>query len=213
MIDISALPVFLVAVAALLVVPGPDFVLISSQSVARGARFGIACSLGIFGAGILQTLLVALGLGKVMETWPLVATVVRLLGAAYLVYLGTKLLLVWYRQRAIPEHSVPAKTQSAAVLLMVGLTNNLLNPKALLFFSVFIPQFVDPSIGSSSAQIAVWGGLLSLLALAYNILLSVLFSAVRSLRIDVPRLQKHGQGVLGVLFLLLAARLSWARAA
>lgn len=213
MIDLSALPVFLVAVTALLVVPGPDFVLISSQSVSRGARFGVACSLGIFVAGIVQTLLVAIGLGKVMETWPLVATIVRLVGAAYLAYLGTKLLLVWYRRRAIPEHTTPAATQSVTALLVVGLINNLLNPKALLFFSVFIPQFVDPSIGSPSAQIAIWGGLLSLLALTYNILLSLLFSAVRSLRIDVPRLQKHGQGVLGVLFLLLAARLSWARAA
>jgi threonine/homoserine/homoserine lactone efflux protein len=213
MIDTSALPVFLVAVAALLAVPGPDFVLISSQSVARGVRFGVACSLGIFVAGILQTFLVAVGLGKVMETWPLVATVVRLLGSAYLAYVGANLLLVWYRRRAIPEPAVPAATQSAAALLVVGLLNNLLNPKALLFFSVFIPQFVHPSIGSPTVQIAVWGGLLSLLALAYNILLSLLFSAVRSLRIDVRRIQKHGQGVLGVLFLLLAARLSLARTA
>lgn len=213
MIDFSALPVFLVAVVALLVVPGPDFVLISSQSVSRGARFGVACSLGIFVAGIFQTLLVAVGLGKVMETWPLVATVVRLVGAAYLTYLGSKLLLVWYRRRAIPEYAAPAATQSATALLVVGLMNNLLNPKALLFFSVFIPQFVVPSIGSPSMQIAIWGGLLSLLALMYNILLSLLFSAVRSLRIDAPRLQKHGQGVLGVLFLFLAVRLSLARAA
>jgi len=213
MIDLSALPVFLAAVTALLVVPGPDFVLISSQSVSRGARFGVACSLGIFVAGIVQTLLVAVGLGKVMETWPLVATVVRLVGAAYLAYLGIKLLLVWYRRRAIPGHSAPAATQSVAALLVVGLMNNLLNPKALLFFSVFIPQFVNPSLGSPSVQIAIWGGLLSLLALTYNVLLSLLFSAVRSLRIDVPRLQKHGQGVLGILFLLLAARLSVARAA
>ncbi|HSW06004.1 LysE family translocator [Aquabacterium sp.] len=213
MIDISALPVFLVAVAALLVVPGPDFLLISSQSVSRGARYGVACSVGIFLAGVLQTLLVAAGLGKVMETWPVVATAVRLLGAAYLAYLGIKLLLTWCRGRAVPEQRVPVATQSAAVLLVVGLANNLLNPKALLFFSVFIPQFVDPGLGSPSAQMAIWGGLLSVLALAYNVLLSLLFSAVRSLRIDVPRLQKHGQGILGVLFLLLAARLSWAKAA
>lgn len=213
MIDISALPVFLAAVAVLLAVPGPDFVLISSQSVSRGARFGIACSIGIFLAGIIQTLLVAVGLGKVMETWPLVATAVRLLGAAYLAYLGVKLLLAWYQRQEIVEHTVRAPAQSPAVLLVVGLTSNLLNPKALLFFSVFIPQFVDPSIGSHSAQIAVWGGLLSLLALAYNLLLSFLFSAIRSLRIDVPRLRKHGEGILGVLFLLLAARLSSARAA
>jgi threonine/homoserine/homoserine lactone efflux protein len=213
MIDISVLPVFLVAVGALLLVPGPDFVLISSQSVSRGARYGIACSLGIFLAGLLQTLLVAAGLGKVMEAWPVVAIAMRLAGAAYLAYLGVGLLLSWRRRREAHEHDVPATTQSAASLLVVGLANNLLNPKALLFFSVFIPQFVSPSIGSPSAQIAIWGGTLSLLALGYNILLSLLFSAFRSLRINMPRLQAHGQGILGVLFLLFAARLSCARAA
>jgi threonine/homoserine/homoserine lactone efflux protein len=213
MIDISALPVFLAAVVVLLAVPGPDFFLITSQSVSRGARYGAACSVGIFLAGILQTLLVAVGLGQVMETWPLVATAVRLIGAAYLAHLGIKLLLAWRRQHEIQEHETRGPAQSARVLLLVGLANNLLNPKALLFFAVFIPQFVDPSIGSSTAQIAVWGGMLSLLALAYNLLLSVLFSAVRSLHIDIPRIQHHGQGVLGVLFLLLAARLSWSRAA
>lgn len=213
MIDVSVLPVFLVAVAALLLVPGPDFVLISSQSVSRGARYGIACSLGIFLAGLLQTLLVAAGLGKVMEAWPVVATAVRLLGAAYLAYLGIRLLLSWSRRQGVRDQDVSATTQSAASLLVVGLVNNLLNPKALLFFSVFIPQFVNLSMGSAAAQIALWGGLLSVLALIYNILLSLLFSAVRSLRIDMPRLKVHGQGVLGALFLLLAARLSLAKAA
>jgi threonine/homoserine/homoserine lactone efflux protein len=213
MIDISVLPVFLAAVAVQLLVPGPDFVLISSQSASRGARYGIACSLGIFLAELLQTFLVAAGLGKVMAAWPAIATAVRLVGAVYLAYLGIRLLLSWSRRREVHEHDVPATTQSAANLLVVGLANNLLNPKAFLFFSLFIPQFVNPSIGSPSTQIAIWGGVLSLLSLGYNILLSLLFSVVRSLRINLPRLQAHGQGILGVLFLFFAARLSCARVA
>lgn len=213
MIDTSELPIFLAAVVALLVVPGPDFVLISSQSVSRGASYGVACSAGIFLAGILQTLLVALGLGAVMETWPLVATIARLLGAAYLAYLGVRLLLAWHRQQELRDQDAPKAAQSMVGLLVVGLGSNLLNPKALLFFSVFIPQFVDPEIGSPSTQIAVWGGMLSLLAFIHNVSLSLLFSSFRLLRVDLPRLQKHGQGILGALFLLLAARLSLAKTA
>lgn len=214
MIDISALPVFLAAVVALLIVPGPDFLLITSQSISHGARHGAACSAGIFLAGLIQTLLVAVGLGQIMEAWPIVATFIRLAGAAYLAYLGVKLLMAWRRQQEFSEQRTPATpAQSMRTLLLVGLANNLLNPKALLFFSVFIPQFVDPGLGSPTAQIAIWGGILSLLALVYNLLLSLLFSAARSLRIDIPGIQRHGQGVLGLMFLVLAARLSWTRAA
>lgn len=214
MIDTSALPVFLAAVVALLIVPGPDFVLITSQSVSHGVRHGAACSAGIFLAGILQTLLVAAGLGQIMEAWPLAATAIRLAGAAYLAYLGVKLLLAWRRQPERLEHRTPvASAQSIRALLLAGLANNLLNPKALVFFSVFIPQFVNPGLGSSTVQIAIWGGMLSLMGLAYNLLLSLLFSAARSLHINVPGVQRHGQGVLGLVFLVLAARLTWARAA
>jgi threonine/homoserine/homoserine lactone efflux protein len=214
MIDTSALPVFLAAVAALLIVPGPDFLLISSQAVSHGARHGLACSLGIFLAGVAQTLLVALGLGQIMEAWPVVATAIRFLGAAYLAYLGIKLLLAWRNHHDV-QHltSQPIVAQSPRTLLVVGLASNLLNPKALLFFSVFIPQFVNPGLESPTTQILVWGGILSVLALGYNVLLSILFASVRTLRIDAPNIQRHSQGVLGLLFLALAARLSWTRAA
>jgi threonine/homoserine/homoserine lactone efflux protein len=112
----------------------------------------------------------------------------------------------------VSEYFISAPTQSAASLLVVGLVNNLLNPKALLFFSVFVPQFVNSSIGTPTAQIAIWVGMLSLLALGYNILLSLLFSWLRSFRMDLSRLQAHGQCILGVLFLALAARLTWVKA-
>lgn len=211
MIDYAALPVFLTAVAALLIVPGPDFFLITSQSVSHGARYGAACAVGIFLAGVLQTLLVAMGLGQVMETWPMAAMGVRLVGAAYLAFLGIRMLLAWHQQPHTPSGNTAVARQSPRVLLMVGLANNLLNPKALLFFSVFIPQFVDTSLGSSSSQIAIWGGLLSLLALAYNLVVCLLFSAARALPLNLSPVQRHGQGVLGLLFLVLAVRLSWSK--
>jgi threonine/homoserine/homoserine lactone efflux protein len=211
MIDTSVLPFFLAAVATLLIVPGPDFVLISTQSVSRGARYGMACALGVFLAGILQTCLVAAGLGKAMEAWPIVATAVRLGGAAYLAYLGIRLVISWRRRRAELADVSPSNVQSARTLLAVGFANNLLNPKALLFFSVFIPQFVNPSLGSSEVQIAILGGMLSLLAFGYNVLLSLVFSSMHSFRIDLSSFRTHGDGILGVLFLLLATRLSLAK--
>jgi len=146
-----------------------------------------------------------------MEAWPIVATAVRLGGAAYLAYLGVRLIISWSRRRAVPADVSPSNVQSARTLLAVGFANNLFNPKALLFFSVFIPQFVNPNLGSSEVQIAILGSMLSLLAFGYNVLLSLVFSSMHSFRIDLSRFRTHGDGFLGVLFLLLATRLSLAK--
>ena len=88
MLDASVLPTFLLAVFVLAVVPGPDLALIVAHALARGARAGVWCSVGIAVAGFLQTALVALGLGHLMQHMPVIAEVVRLVGAAYLLWIG-----------------------------------------------------------------------------------------------------------------------------
>jgi len=215
MIDVQLLPLFLSAVLALLIVPGPDMLLISAQSMQRGARYGIACSVGVMLAGLLQTLLVALGLGHVMESWPAVATAVRWLGAAYLAYLGVRLLWAWHRAGAQPQGPTPAAGAGLGPgrLVLIGLANNLLNPKALLFFALFLPQFTSPALGSQPLQLATLGLLLTFIAFGFNVLASLLFASLRRLRIASAGLQRHGNGVLGALFLLLASRLALGKAA
>jgi threonine/homoserine/homoserine lactone efflux protein len=214
MIDPQTLPLFLSAVFALLIVPGPDMLLISAQSMQRGARHGIACSVGVMLAGLLQTLLVALGLGHVMESWPVAATAIRWVGAAYLGYLGMKLLWAWHRAGAPQQGAarVVGADLGLGRLVAIGLANNLLNPKALLFFALFLPQFTSPALGSQPLQLATLGLLLSFVAFGFNLLASFVFASLRSLRLDSPRLQRHGNGVVGALFVLLASRLALGKA-
>jgi threonine/homoserine/homoserine lactone efflux protein len=209
-IDTAILPLFLSAVIALVLVPGPDFLLITTQATSRGLKYALACALGIALAGVLQTALVALGLGKLMETWPVVANLVRLAGAMYLAALGVSLLRAWWLKRLTVDIALAPKPleRSTLSLFFAGLVSNLLNPKALLFFSVFIPQFVNPSIGSSSIQIAILGVLLTLIALLYNLALSIVFAQFRHLRISRGAVARHGEGLVGVLFLFLAGRLA-----
>jgi threonine/homoserine/homoserine lactone efflux protein len=216
MLDVHALPLFLSAVFALLIVPGPDLLLISAQSVQRGARCGIACSVGVMLAGLLQTLLVSLGLGHAMESWPALASAIRWVGAAYLAYLGCRLLWAW---RASADAGGPAAARAATAapslrsLVLIGLANNLLNPKALLFFALFLPQFTSPELGSQPLQLATLGLLLTFIAFGFNVLASFIFASLRSLRVDSPRLQRHGNGLVGALFVLLASRLAFGKAA
>jgi threonine/homoserine/homoserine lactone efflux protein len=83
-LDPAVLPVFFLAVLALAVAPGPDLTLIVSHALARGARAGVWCSVGIALAGFLQTALVAFGLRHLMQRMPVIAEGVRFVGAAYL---------------------------------------------------------------------------------------------------------------------------------
>ncbi|MDT9000837.1 LysE family translocator [Paucibacter sp. APW11] len=213
-INPDVLPAFLAAVAVLMLVPGPDFFLITSQAATRGARYGAACALGIGAAGLLQTTLVAAGLGHLMETWPSIATAVRWAGAAYLGWMGLSLLRRWWRERRLPVEAVAGRPEVRSVtqIFMAGLLNNLLNPKALLFFSVFIPQFVDPAFAAAPLQLATLGLLLTLLALLFNLAVALLFAQLKQLRLGRGALSRHGNGLIGALFVLIAGRLALARA-
>jgi threonine/homoserine/homoserine lactone efflux protein len=214
LIDTSNLPVFLGAVAVLLIVPGPDFFLITTQATARGTKYGIACALGIGLAGLVQTALVALGLGKTMEAWPVVATAIRMAGAAYLAVLGISLLRSWWRRRnadGLRQVAVLVE-RSTKSLFLAGIANNLTNPKSLLFFSVFIPQFVNPTLGSASTQIAILGTLLTVIASLYNLAIAFVFGQFKRLDSGRGLIARNGEGVVGIVFLLLAGRLAASRA-
>jgi len=207
MIDISVLPAFFIATIVLALSPGPDLLLISAYSSARGFSSGILISMGIFIAGIIQTLLVAFGLGQIMQTMPAIALAVKMIGTLYLAWLGINLLLAWFTRRDLPQQQESIVSLTPKQLISRGLINNLMNPKALLFFSMFLPQFISSAHGATP-QILLLGTLLSFIALLVNAIVSVSFSQLGRSLIGGPGITKHMDGVLGAVFLGLAARLA-----
>ena len=143
MIDNSVLPLFITAVLVLAVSPGPDLVLISSYSLSKGFVAGLMVSVGVLLAGIIQTLLVSLGLGQVMESLPMLAFLVKFVGVLYFSYLGVVLIRKWHLNEEYKNYHRSVKEQAYIALILHGCLNNLLNPKALLFFSLFLPQFTS----------------------------------------------------------------------
>ncbi|MBJ2149158.1 LysE family transporter, partial [Vibrio sp. IB15] len=97
MIDTTILPLFFVTTIFLAISPGPDLVLISTYSSTRGFKAGVMVSVGIFIAGLIQTLLVAFGLGKLMQAMPPLVLVIKIVGAIYLSWLGVNLLRTWLK--------------------------------------------------------------------------------------------------------------------
>lgn len=233
MIDVAVLPLFFSAVVFLVISPGPDLVLISSYSSMGGFKAGAMIALGIFIAGVVQTLLVAFGLGQLIQTLPLLAYAIKVVGALYLSWIGLKMLKTWYQRlnQEMPATSLDAGCQTqegnqtgALNLVIKGLLNNLLNPKALLFFSLFLPQFTKGTTQLSD-QILILGMLLSAFALLANLSFAFFFSMLAKWMVSTKQscirraegkksifsrldFGRHIEGVLGLIFIGLAARLT-----
>ncbi|HAS3628888.1 TPA: LysE family translocator [Vibrio cholerae] len=201
MIDVSVLPVYLAAVLALLLIPGPDMLLIASSSMSYGRRVGLFASLGNATSGMILTLLAALGVSALIAMNPLALNVLHLLGGAYL------LKMVWDCLRADAAQA-PTLDESQAVaktFYQRALVSNLLNPKALVFFVLFLPQFVSTNISASSAeQMFALGMVLNVCGLLFNLLLVALIGVFGRSLVDNQRFRTYQHKVMGAVFLLLA---------
>ena len=151
--DWSTLAVFAFATWVLLVVPGPAVLYIVARSVDQGRAAGIASALGVQVGSLVHVAAAALGLSAILMSSAEVFTVVKYLGAGYLVYLGVRKLME--RQNFNAPDAMPRERLSR--IFWQGVVVNVLNPKTALFFLAFLPQFVDPSRGMVAGQIFVLG--------------------------------------------------------
>jgi threonine/homoserine/homoserine lactone efflux protein len=158
----SILVLYAATAVLVLLVPGPAVLYIVSQSVRQGRRAGIASVLGIHAGTLVQVAFAVLGGSYLLLSSALTFSVVKYLGAAYLVYLGIRKLLGHDEAQAIATQAPP---RSAARLFYQGMLVNVLNPKLALFFFAFLPQFVDPSRGAVPLQVATFGIVFVLLGL------------------------------------------------
>lgn len=134
---------FVVACVVMNLTPGADTLYILTRSVAQGRRAGLWSALGISAGCLVHTTLAALGLSLVLATSAWAFTAVKVVGGAYLIWLGITALFGKRRAFELGETSAaPART-----LFLQGLATNVLNPKVALFFLAFLPPFVDPATG------------------------------------------------------------------
>lgn len=141
--DTSAYLTFLLACVAVVIVPGPTVTVIIANSLRHGARAGLANVAGTQAGLAVMLVVLAAGLQVVIEAMSSLFTVVKLVGAAYLVYLGARMLLKRPAPEAGAEAAAPAPVNHRSFFWQ-GVLVIWSNPKALLFFGAFIPQFVRP---------------------------------------------------------------------
>lgn len=146
--------VFIVASLVLIVTPGQDMILVMSRSVAQGASAGVATAAGVSVGLVGHTILATLGLGAVLRTSEWLFVALKLVGAAYLLYLGIGLLLT---KRSALVLGTTAGTRSMRKLFLDGALSNLANPKIAIFYFAFLPQFVSPAAQHPTLTILVLG--------------------------------------------------------
>jgi threonine/homoserine/homoserine lactone efflux protein len=157
MTDGSTLLLFTGASLALLAIPGPAVIYVVTRSLDQGRRAGIASMLGVETGTFTYALAAAAGLTGLIAASVTAFTVIKYVGAAYLLYLGARKLL----QREEPEDVV---LSGRSQLFLKGMLVQLLNPKIAIFFVAFLPQFVDSSRGPIAPQILVLGTIFTVLA-------------------------------------------------
>lgn len=161
----SDLILFLALLAVAYLIPGPDMVLILQTGAAQGRRAAWAAAFGLALARAAHVGLSAVGLAALLVASPTTFDGLRLAGAAYLAWLGWR---IWRTGLARPvTGAVPILSPAAA--LRRGLLTNIANPKALLFCSVLLPQFVRPEQDSAAGRFILLGGILVATGLAFDL--------------------------------------------
>jgi threonine/homoserine/homoserine lactone efflux protein len=148
---------------ALIVVPGPSVMFVVSRAVALGRRAALMTVLGNALGVYLQVVLVAVGVGAIVERSIAVFTIVKLLGAGYLAWLGIQ--AIRHRKAASQALDVPAEHLSERSVFLDGLIVGVANPKAIVFFAAILPQFVEPAGAPAGLQMLFLGVVFVVIAL------------------------------------------------
>lgn len=172
--DLVHLPLFILASVVLLLTPGPAVLYIIARSVDQGRRAGLVSVCAIEVGNFMQVIAATLGLSALLLSSALAFTIVKYLGAAYLVYLGLRKLFTREAVQAAGNNH----PQSLRRIFSQGVVVATLNPKTALFFVAFLPQFVDPFQGSIAGQMLVLGCVFVMLAVISDSMYALLAGTV-----------------------------------
>lgn len=204
--DGTSLALFIAAGLLLNLTPGPDMLYVIGNSLGKGRRAGVVSALGIGAGSIVHTAAAALGLSALMMSSAVAFDVVRLAGAAYLLYLGIRTL----GTKAPTLQSGRAEQGDLAKVFRQGAITNILNPKVALFFLAFLPQFVDPARGSVVLQFILLGCLFNTSGTTVNTVVALAAGSAGEWIGKRSGLSAFRRWFTGSVFVALGARLALA---
>lgn len=218
MLGVTDLPTYLAGLVLIILLPGPNSLYVLSVAARKGTRTGYKAAAGVFTGDTILMTLAALGAASLLQTTPVLFTIVKYAGAGYLAWMAYGMLraaLAMWRSRREPAGAAAeaAETGPAEHPYRRALVISLFNPKAILFLISFFVQFVDPSYAYPALSFLVLGTLLQLGSFLY--LTTLIFGGTRlsaAFR-RRKRLSAGATSAAGALFLGFAVKLSLSSAA
>jgi RhtB (resistance to homoserine/threonine) family protein len=199
--------VFVLMSLALIITPGADVALVTKNTLTYGKKGGMATVFGITAGIVVHMLAAALGISAIIAQSALLFTVVKYIGAVYLVYLGIQSFLSLRKKEQQPEAEVrPSDRENVPSGFRQGLLSNVLNPKVAIFFLTFLPQFVT-SKESAFSQIVMMGSTYAVLGLIWLFIYIWLIEAMRTM-FRKPATIKAFQGITGAMLITMGVKLA-----
>ena len=196
--------VFFTASVILALSPGPDNLFVLAQSAQKGRMAGIFVTLGLATGLIGHTIAVAFGLAAVVRSSILAFSILKFIGAAYLLYLAWQALMAGVSTGSKKEVAVLSKGN----LYRRGIIMNLTNPKVSIFFMAFLPQFVDPQHGSVMLQFFQLGGIFIVATILVFSVISILAGGLGEKFSNSVSAQKIVNRLAAAVFVGLAVKLA-----
>ncbi|MGB6310061.1 MAG: LysE family translocator [Steroidobacteraceae bacterium] len=207
MFGIHDLWLFVLSGLLLNITPGPDTLYIVGRSSSQGWRAGAVAALGIGSGALVHICAAALGLSAILAASAAAFTAVKIVGAAYLVYVGVSLI----RSKSAPPASPAAPGRRTALqrgIFIQGFLTNVLNPKVALFFLAFLPQFVLPDAPSKPVAFLLLGALFDFNGTLWNLFVAWSTARLSSRLAAGERLKKWFNRCVGGILVLVGIRLA-----
>ena len=205
--DLQTLGLFITAALVLALMPGPGILYVGARTLAGGRPEGIASSLGTSVGGFGQVVAGAAGFSAILLASAEAFTIIKLIGAAYLVWLGISALRAANKPLVLEDVS----STGAKRAFRDGIVVELLNPKTAAFFIAFLPQFIDPAVGSVAMQFLIFGTVSVILNTLVDIVVAYSAGGLRATLAERAHVLKNLQRTSGLVLCSLIIALVFAR--
>jgi len=204
--DLHTYLLFLGASVLLVIAPGPDMASFLTRTIAQGNRAGIVAALGINTGAYVHVVAAVLGLSTILATSSIAFTVVKWVGACYLVWIGVQALRA--KSRPIKLEDGKTKPLDARAIFWQGFLSDVLNPKVAIFFLAFLPQFVDADSPNTTLQLLLLGVSCNVTAICINLVLIHFASAASARLRGSPKIAVWLNKAMGAVFISMGIRLA-----